>query len=131
MADKRKNKRMMDNYKFKPETTDQVPTEPCQETIVIEHTAETLPQEAFKAETIDVQAQYKTLPIPRGTIAYEITEKDGKTYQGFNKPAGVQEIKKYTEMTGGTMQIFETETTIQVPIGYNKKFGTSQKCKNC
>ena len=34
MADKRKNKRMMDNYKFKPETTDQVPTEPDQETIV-------------------------------------------------------------------------------------------------
>lgn len=45
--------------------------------------------------------------IPKGMVAFYGTDKDGKTIEGYQTPAGAKAMKDYVESNGGTLTIDE------------------------
>lgn len=91
----------------------------------------TFPEAHGTIEVIEVKPNLKTVPIPKGAVAYTVTTKDGVTFDGFNTLKGVQKMKEYHDKIGDVFTYDESRVDIAVPINFKSPFGQLGGCTKC
>lgn len=91
----------------------------------------TFPQAEGTIEIIDVKPTLKSVPIPRGTVAYSVTKPDGSIFEGFNTLRGVKKMKEYHDKIGDVFTYDESRVDIAVPINFKTPFGQLGGCTKC
>lgn len=91
----------------------------------------TFPETEGSIEVIEVKPSLKSVPIPKGTVAYTVTQKDGKTFEGFNTLKGVKKMKEYHDKIGDVFTYDESKVDIAVPINFKSPFGQLGGCTKC